>query len=169
MSTVGLISSEVVLIETSVEKARTSEVHVTPVDSHHLHAGMTTDLTAMDRRNEDREPKVPTVAVANVLVLLITALDLATLTATVMGVVIVETAPIVATLTVRHADRTFEVDPVVIGPTQVTVLRPTEAIDLTDHLKDAAHMIAEDHRRRSVTMTRKSSIFRTDLFRESLR
>ena len=168
-STVGLISSEVVPIETSVKKARTSGVHVIPVVSHRRHVGMTTDLTAMGRRNEDREPKVPTVAVANVLIPLITAPDHATLTATVMSVVIVETAPIVATPVVLHADRTFEADPVVIGPTQVAVLRPTEAIDLMDHLKDAAHMTAEDHRKRSVTTTKKSLISRTDRLREEYR
>ena len=165
-STVGLISREVVPIETSVEKARKSEDHDIQVASHLLHAGMTTVLTAMGRRNEGPEPKVPTVAVANVLVLLISAPDHATLIAIVMVVVIVETAPIVATPVVLHADRTFEVDPVVIGPTLVTVPLPTVAIDLTDHPKDAAHMTAEDHRRRSVTMTRKSLISRTDLLRE---
>ena len=165
-SIVGLTSKEVVPIETSVEKARKSEDHDIPVASHRLYAGMTTDLTGMDHLKEGREPKVLTVAVANVLVLLIAAPDYATLIAIVTSIATVETDPIVVTPAVRHGDRTFEVDPAVIGPTQVIVPLPSEAIDLTDHPKDAAHMTAEDHRRRSVTMTRKSLISRTDLLRE---
>ena len=169
-SIVGLTSKEVVPIETSVEKARKSEDHDIPVASHRLYAGMTTDLTGMDHLKEGREPKVLTVAVANVLVLLIAAPDYATLIAIVTSIATViatvETDPIVVTPAVRHGDRTFEVDPAVIGPTQVIVPLPTEAIDLTDHPKVAAHTIAEDHPRPSVAMTQKNLISRTDLLSE---